>query len=99
MVAALAISATSASIGFLGATLEPHLRQFNLSPVLLGMVFVINGAMYALTAPVWGWMVDKWLNPKIAAFIGSVLIVIGFSLIGPASFLPIEMYARFAIQQ
>lgn len=28
--------ATSASIGFLGATLEPHVRQFDLTPVLLG---------------------------------------------------------------
>lgn len=32
----MSIMATSASIGFLGATLEPHLRQFDLSPVLLG---------------------------------------------------------------
>lgn len=36
LVCAMSIMATSASIGFLGATLEPHLRQFNLSPVLLG---------------------------------------------------------------
>lgn len=36
MVCAIGICATSTSIGFLGATLEPHLRQFNLSPVLLG---------------------------------------------------------------
>lgn len=35
-VSAISIMATSASIGFLGATLEPHLRQFDLSPVLLG---------------------------------------------------------------
>jgi MFS family permease len=90
MVSALAILATSASIGFLGATLEPHLRQFKLSPVVLGMVFVINGALYALCAPAWGWMVDKWMNPKVAAFVGSVLVVVSFSLIGPASFLPIE---------
>lgn len=36
VVCAMSIMATSASIGFLGATLEPHLRQFDLSPVLLG---------------------------------------------------------------
>lgn len=36
LVCALSICATSASIGFLGATLEPHVRQFDLSPVLLG---------------------------------------------------------------
>lgn len=37
MVNSLSIIATSISIGFLGATLEPHLRQFNLSPISLGM--------------------------------------------------------------
>lgn len=36
LVSSLAICATSASIGFLSATLEPHLRQFELGPILLG---------------------------------------------------------------
>lgn len=36
IVCSMSITATSASIGFLAATLEPHLRQFDLSPVLLG---------------------------------------------------------------
>lgn len=36
LVCALSIMATSASIGFLGATLEPHLRQFDLTAILLG---------------------------------------------------------------
>lgn len=36
LVCAMSIMATSASIGFLGATLEPHLRQFDLGPILLG---------------------------------------------------------------
>lgn len=36
IVCAVGICATSASIGFLSATLEPHLRQFELGPILLG---------------------------------------------------------------
>lgn len=40
LVCALSIMATSASIGFLGALLEPHLRQFDLSPVLLGKIYM-----------------------------------------------------------
>lgn len=55
---------------------------------LKGIVFIINGGFYALTAPIWGCMVDKYLNPRWAAFIGSVLIAIAFCLIGPVSFLP-----------
>lgn len=56
------------SIGFLQATLEPHLRQFNLSHVVLGLMFVINGGTYALTAPIWGWFCDKYSHPKVKLF-------------------------------
>lgn len=97
IVCSLEICATSASIGFIGATLEPHLRQFNLKPILLGMVFVINGGIYALTAPFWGWIVDKILNPKIASLIGSVMIAAGFCIIGPVSFVPLEPQLNYAI--
>lgn len=90
LVCALSICATSASIGFLGATLEPHVRQFDLSPVLLGMIFVINGGIYAVTAPIWGWLVDKWMNPKISSFTGTLFIMAGFCAVGPAPFIPIE---------
>ena len=65
MVATASIIATSMSIGFLQATLEPHLREFNLGPVIVGLMFVINGGTYALTAPVWGWFCDKRFHPKV----------------------------------
>ncbi|XP_046424029.1 MFS-type transporter SLC18B1-like isoform X3 [Neodiprion fabricii] len=65
MVASASIIATSMSIGFLQATLEPHLRQFNLSPVVLGLMFVINGGFYAMTAPAWGWICDKYSKPQV----------------------------------
>lgn len=55
-----------------------------------GVVFIINGGVYAITAPFWGWMVDKCLHPKVSALIGSILIATAFCLIGPTSFLPIE---------
>lgn len=44
-VCSLGIIATSASIGFISATLEPHLRQFDLTAILLGLIFVVNGAV------------------------------------------------------
>lgn len=65
LIASMSIIATSMSIGFLQATLEPHLRQFNLSPVILGLMFVINGGTYALTAPAWGWLCDSYWHPKV----------------------------------
>ncbi|XP_055696245.1 MFS-type transporter SLC18B1-like isoform X1 [Lutzomyia longipalpis] len=97
LVCTLGICATSSSIGFLTAVLEPHVRQFDLGPVLLGLVFVINGGIYALTAPIWGWIVDKFLNPKIASFVGCILIAAAFCLIGPASFIPLDETLRVII--
>ncbi|XP_012219414.1 MFS-type transporter SLC18B1-like [Linepithema humile] len=88
MIASTSIVAASMSIGFLQATLEPHLRQFNLSPVVLGLMFVINGGTYAITAPAWGWLCDKYWHPKVATIAGSFLVMIGFCLIGPAPFIP-----------
>lgn len=88
--AALSIIVTSMSIGFLQATLEPHLRQFHLRPMILGLMFVINGGTYALTAPFWGWLCDKYVPPKVITVLGCILLVVGFSLIGPAPFIPGE---------
>ncbi|KOC69871.1 MFS-type transporter SLC18B1 [Habropoda laboriosa] len=88
LVAMASIIATSMSIGFLQATLEPHLRSFNLSPVVLGLMFVINGGTYAITAPAWGWLCDKHSHPKVATVAGCILVVVGFCLVGPAPFIP-----------
>ncbi|XP_063223855.1 MFS-type transporter SLC18B1-like [Bacillus rossius redtenbacheri] len=91
LLAAASIIVTSTSIGFLQATLEPHLRRtFNLSPVVLGVMFVVNGGTYALTAPCFGWLCDSKVRPKLVTIAGCVLIILGFSLVGPAPFLAFE---------
>lgn len=82
LVSTFGICATSASIGFMSATLEPHLRQFNLSAIKVGVMFIINGGVYALIAPFVGMMVDKCKTPKIASIVGAFCIIIGFSLVG-----------------
>ncbi|XP_077288825.1 MFS-type transporter SLC18B1-like [Arctopsyche grandis] len=90
LMAVISLTITSASIGFLQATLEPHLRQFNLSPVVLGLMFIINGGMYAVTAPLWGWVCDKLsINPKWITLLGCIFIAVAFMLIGPAPYLQI----------
>lgn len=82
LVCTFGICATSASIGFISATLEPHLRQFDLSAVQVGVMFIINGGIYALIAPLVGMLVDRCKTPKIASIAGSISIIIGFSLVG-----------------
>ncbi|GBL78647.1 MFS-type transporter SLC18B1 [Araneus ventricosus] len=73
-------------IGFNSATLEPHLRQFNLTPVILGVIFVITGAIYALTTPIWGKICDIGANPLLINVTGSILVCIGLLFIGPVPF-------------
>lgn len=82
LVCTFGICATSASIGFISATLEPHLRQFDLSAVKIGVMFIINGGVYAIVAPFVGMLVDRCKTPKIASIIGSFCIIIGFCLVG-----------------
>ncbi|KAK9888503.1 hypothetical protein WA026_000753 [Henosepilachna vigintioctopunctata] len=90
LLASASIIVTSMSIGFLQATLEPHLRPFYLSPVILGIMFVINGGTYALTSTVFGWLCDSCMHPKYVTILGCIFVAAGFSLIGPAPFLPYE---------
>jgi MFS family permease len=90
LVAALAIAATSASMESLAATLEPHLRPFNLKSMVMGLIFVINGAVYALLAPFWGWLVDKWRRAKYVTLTGCLLIVLAFFIIGPVPIIPMD---------
>jgi len=40
------VACSAATLGFIQATLEPHLRDFNLSPLQVGAFFVISGATY-----------------------------------------------------
>lgn len=69
-------------IGFNAATLEPHLRQFGLSIMSVGTVFIITGTIYALTTPLWG-RLCKQFNTRVLCLIGTLLCLTGFVLIGP----------------
>jgi MFS family permease len=64
------------------ATLERHLAQFHLSPMHIGMFFMLYGGAYAILNPFWGWMADK-VSSKLVIMIGAFLLGLGFLLIGP----------------
>ncbi|XP_023213749.1 MFS-type transporter SLC18B1-like, partial [Centruroides sculpturatus] len=82
---------SSFALGFNDATLEPHLREFGLSPVLLGTIFIVIGAIYALGSPIWGFLCDKLHGryTHILCTVGIFLSLIGFLFIGPVPFIPI----------
>lgn len=64
------------------------LFQFNLSPVSLGLMFVISGATYAVATPIIGRFCDKKADPKVLILIGTVFITLSVFLVGPAPFFP-----------
>lgn len=69
-------------IGFNAATLEHHLRRFDMSAMAIGSIFVITGAIYALTTPFWG-RLCKYFDTRLLCLYGALLCLIGFILIGP----------------
>ncbi|KAI1305166.1 MFS-type transporter SLC18B1 [Halotydeus destructor] len=83
LVNALSIATATNMVGFNSATLEPHLRQFNLTPLAIGFVFVLIGAVYAATGPVFGKLCDKGYDPKAICIMGCVLCIAGAILVGP----------------
>jgi len=53
-----------------------------------GAMFVVNGGTYAVTAPVWGWLCDKNVDPRLVTTIGSGFVAVSFLFLGPAPFFP-----------
>ena len=71
------------------STLERHLAQFELSPMHIGMFFMLYGGSYALLNPLWGWVADK-VSSKLVILIGSFLLGLGYLLVGPVPGLGIK---------
>nr|CAD7410569.1 unnamed protein product [Timema cristinae] len=83
-------TAAAMSAGFLSATLEPHLRQFQLSPVTTGLMFVLSGTMYAVSAPLIGQLCDRNVHPKKLIALGGLATITCYFLVGPFPFIPVE---------
>ncbi|OQV14427.1 MFS-type transporter SLC18B1 [Hypsibius exemplaris] len=73
--------------GFLDPTLQPHLLQFNLSSAMVGLLFLLLSATYAISSPIWGWLAEKAEDTDILMVVG--LIISGGALLclGPSPFL------------
>ena len=63
------VACSAASLGFIQATLEPHLRSFNMTPLVIGSMFVVSGGCYGFSAPLWGMICDKY-PPKMVTLVG-----------------------------
>ncbi|XP_050673368.1 MFS-type transporter SLC18B1-like [Leptidea sinapis] len=73
---------------FLDPTLEPHLRQFNLSTRQIGLIFLLFSSLYGIFSPIWGWVADRVHNHWCMMVWGLFLSTVGLLLLGPCPFIP-----------
>ncbi len=65
--------------------LQNILRKLKFNVAIPGGMFLIQGGVYALTAPMWGYLCDKVIDPHLVNLIGTGLITITFLFLGPVS--------------
>ncbi|KAK3583194.1 hypothetical protein CHS0354_025711 [Potamilus streckersoni] len=88
LVTLLIILASSSALGYLDPTLADHLAQFKLKTWVVGFIFLIAPAVYAITAPVWGWLGDTKGLTLWMIGIGTFFSAFAVLFLGPAPFLP-----------
>uniref|UniRef100_A0A0N5BDL9 MFS domain-containing protein n=1 Tax=Strongyloides papillosus TaxID=174720 RepID=A0A0N5BDL9_STREA len=72
---------------FHDSTLAVGCKQFNLDPSKIGTMFLYFGGLYAVSAPIIGFIIDKYAITNILFISGYVLSIIAFLCMGPAPFL------------
>ncbi|GLV39155.1 hypothetical protein CBL_06206 [Carabus blaptoides fortunei] len=88
IITGLVIMTVSITWSFLDPTLEPHLRQFNLTPENVGLLFLLISAMYGISSPGWGVLADRINNHWSMMVIGLFFSCIGLLILGPSPLLP-----------
>ncbi|XP_074656509.1 MFS-type transporter SLC18B1-like isoform X2 [Tubulanus polymorphus] len=78
------ITIISAVWAMLDPMLEPHVRSFNLSVSVVGLLFLLTSASYAISSPLWGWLAEKTKDSKILLTVGFFATAITLSFLGPA---------------
>ena len=75
--------------GFISVNLEPQvLRQFQLSPIYIGLVFGLKDGANSIASPVWGFICDsqkKSVKPFL--IFSSLLVALSFFLLGKVVFI------------
>lgn len=63
-------------------SLEPYVRKkFNMTSFQASMLFIVDGAVYALASPVIGFLLDRFLVPSLCLLGGTVTIGLGFVIL------------------
>ncbi|XP_001627861.2 MFS-type transporter SLC18B1 isoform X2 [Nematostella vectensis] len=75
-------------LGFLDPTLAPHLKPFKLNPTQIGLMFLLMGAVYAISSPIVGWIGDKTKKTKLLIVLGVAFADLGYLALGPTPLVP-----------
>lgn len=78
------------SLSFFDPTLSGHLASFNLSTTMVGLMFLLCGGFYCVTAPLWGFILDRWRCCNVLMLFGSSATILSMLLIGPSPLLNLE---------
>ncbi|PRD38284.1 UNVERIFIED_CONTAM: Slc18b1 [Trichonephila clavipes] len=90
IVVCLILVVASQAQGFIDPTLEPHMRQYNLDPSIIGLLFLLLSGAYGLSSPIVGWVSGKMENKYPIMIVGLSIITLSMLLMGPSEFLPFE---------
>ncbi|KAJ8020475.1 MFS-type transporter SLC18B1 [Holothuria leucospilota] len=85
-----AIMMVPAGLGFFDATMALHLQQFNVSPLTIGLMFLLAAGIYGVFSPLWGYLADKKKYTRLMIQIGFILMAVSYLLIGPSPLLQIK---------
>jgi len=73
---------TGAASQWYQPTLEPYVRkEFNMTSFQASMLFIIDGAVYAVASPLIGFLLDRVLEPSLCLLGGTATIGLGFVIL------------------
>jgi MFS family permease len=78
------------SLSFFDPTLADHLNSFNLSTTMIGIVFLLNGGVYTISAPLLGWIVDRFECSNALMIFGSAATIVSMIFVGPSPILNMD---------
>ncbi|XP_070568935.1 MFS-type transporter SLC18B1-like [Ptychodera flava] len=87
LVTSACVLISSMALGFLNPTFAKHLQQFNLSSTMVGVMFLIISATYAVSAFFNGIITDKLNIAKLLMIIGNIGCGAAYLYIGPSPLL------------
>ncbi|XP_019625109.1 PREDICTED: MFS-type transporter SLC18B1-like [Branchiostoma belcheri] len=77
-----------AVINYLEPVIQPYLvNEFNVTPAQVGLFFLPLAAVFAVCAPVWGWLADKKNVVRTMMTLGLLVLSVGALLVGPSPLL------------